>query len=98
MTKKFNFYIGTSASSLLLAILVVIAELSEFFKGALNYLFIHHWIGKAVLMALALFIFGFAFRRDIERDIDLKIAWRSILASLIIIVLFNIINFLPRLK
>ena len=91
MTKKFNFYIGTSASSLLLAVLVIVTELSESFKNLLKSLFIHHWIGKAVLMILFFVIFSFLFKREQEKEADKKVAWYSVLASLIIIFLFFIL-------
>ena len=54
---KFNFYLGESASSLLLVILVIITEVSGSFKNLLKLIFTHHWIGKAVIMVLVFFIF-----------------------------------------
>ena len=90
---KFNFYLGESASSLLLVILIIITEVSDSFKNLLKLIFIHHWIGKAVLMVLVFFIFGLIFRRDIEKEADKKIAWYSVIVSLSIIFLFFVVLF-----
>ena len=90
---KFNFYLGESASSLLLVILVIITEVSDSFNNLLKLIFTHHWIGKAVLMVLVFFIFGLIFRRDIEKEADKKIAWYSVIVSLSIIFLFFVVLF-----
>lgn len=95
MTRKFNFYLGIAVSSWLLTFLVIVAELLKPFKELLASIFTHHWIGKAVLITLAFIIFGFLFRdkNSLGKYSDNKLAWNSVIASLIIIFLFYIIEF-----
>lgn len=93
MTKKFNFYLGAAASSWLLAVLVIAAELSEPFKTLLKTIFTHHWIGKAVIITLAFIAFGFVLPEKKSRNQDKDVAWYSVLGSLIIIFLFYVIKF-----
>ena len=92
---KFNFYLGTAASSWLLVILVISAELFEPFKNLLKAVFTHHWIGKAVLTAVIFLVAGFAFgsKKLPWKVSDDKIAWHSVIGSLIIILLFFIMEF-----
>lgn len=92
---KFNFYNGAFAASTLLAVLVIAAELAKPFKAFLASIFIHHWIGKAVLIAIAFVIFGFIYKKDELFGIDSeKISWYSILGCLLIIFLFYVVHFL----
>lgn len=92
---KFNFYLGAAASAWLLAALVIAAELAEPFKTYLKTLFWHHWIGKAVIVTLAFLVFGFLLKEktSVGEYSDDKIAWYSVLGSLIAIFLFYIIEF-----
>lgn len=92
---KFNFYFGTAASAWLLLILIVVAELIEPFKTLLKTTFGHHWIGKAIIVALAFLVFGFLLRNkesigNVQQD---KIAWYGTLFSLIAILLFFVIEY-----
>jgi len=93
---KFNFYLGAAASAWLLTVLVVIAELVEPFKNFLKATFSHHWIGKAVMITFAFLVFGFLLRnkKSIGKFSDDKLAWYSMLGSLIVIFLFFVIEFL----
>lgn len=86
---RFNLYLATTASAILLTILVITAELSKPFKNILTGIFTHHWIGKAVLITLAFIIFGF-----LSKKIKEDIAWYSVVGSLIIILIFYIIEYL----
>lgn len=88
---KFNFYLGTSVGAWLLTVLVIVAELSEPFKTLLKNTFIHHWIGKAVIITLAFILFGFLMK---EKETGEKVAWYSTLSSLLIIFLFYLIEFI----
>lgn len=92
---KFNFYLGAAASSWVLAILVIVAELYEPFKNLLKSIFTHHWIGKAAIVALVFLVFGFMLKnkKSIFNIQDNKLAWNSMLGSLAIIFLFFIIEF-----
>lgn len=97
MTKKFNFYWGILVSAWLLAILVIIAELSEPFKTFLKTVFIHHWIAKGIIVTLAFVIFGFLLKKQkVGKFSDKDIAWYSVLGSLIVIFLFYVIKFVIR--
>lgn len=92
---KFNFYNGAFAASTLLAVLVIAAELAKPFKAFLGSVFGHHWIGKAVLIAIAFIIVGFVYKKDELFGIDSeKISWYSTLGCLVIIFLFYIYHFL----
>ena len=93
---KFNFYLGAAASAWLLAILVIVSELISPFKTFLANVFTHHWIGKAVIVHLAFVVFGFLLqnKKSILNFSDEKAAWYSTIASLIVIFLFFIIEFL----
>lgn len=93
--KRFNLYLGASASASLLAILIILAELSEPFKAILTTMFSHHWIGKAVVITLAFVVFGLLFRgkNRIGKFSDEKVAWYSVIGSLSVIFLFYLIEF-----
>lgn len=91
MRKKFNFCLGAAASSWLLAIMVMAAELYAPFKALLAAVFAHHWIGKAALTAAAFVVFGFLLK---ERKTDERLAWRSILGSLAVIFAFYVLEFI----
>jgi len=82
---KFNYYLGGAASSWLLALMVVAAELYEPFKTALTNVFGHHWIGKMVAVALSFVAFGFLIK---GKPSDAKIGWYSVVGSLAAIFLF----------
>lgn len=94
--KKFSFYLGASASAWMLAILVIAAELSEPFKNLLKSIFTHHWIGKAAVITFAFLLFGFMLngKKSIAGIPSNKLAWYSMLGSLVIILLFFAIEFL----
>lgn len=92
---KFNFYFGAVASAWLLTILIIIAELVSPFKTFLANIFKHHWIGKGVLITLTFLIVGFLLKdkTSLGNVPDDKLAWYSMLGSLIVIFLFFIIEF-----
>ncbi|MBS3105332.1 hypothetical protein J4234_03695 [Candidatus Woesearchaeota archaeon] len=92
---KFNFYLGATASSWLLAILIIAAELYGPFKNLLKSTFSHHWIGKGIIITIVFLAFGFLLRNkeSIANLSDKKLAWHSILGSLIVIFLFYIMEF-----
>ena len=92
---KFNFCLGAAASAWLLAILVIVAELYVPFKNLLKSTFSHHWIGKAVIITIAFLAFGFILRdkKSVGNIRDDKLAWYSMLGSLIVIFLFFIMEF-----
>ena len=92
---KLNFYFGAAASAWLLVILIVIAELVEPFKTLLKTTFGHHWIGKAVIITFVFLVVGFLLRNkaSIGNFSDDKLAWYSVLGSLIVIFLFFIMEF-----
>ena len=91
MKRKFNFYLGAAASAWLLAILVIVAELAAPFKTLLQTLFGHHWIGKAVIVALVFVAAGFLVK---EKKPHEKLAWYSAVGSMAVIFLFYVIEFL----
>ena len=92
---KFNLYFGATTSTWLLAILVIVAELAEPFKTFLKDTFSHHWIGKAAIITISFLLFGLLLRNkdSIMNVSDDKLAWYSVLGSLIVIFLFFIIEF-----
>ncbi|MBR9706948.1 MAG: hypothetical protein GOV15_00770, partial [Candidatus Diapherotrites archaeon] len=87
---KFNYYGASAASSLLLALLVVIAELSKPFKELLAIPFGHHWIGKIAVTAIVFVVIGLLLKEQRKRfgmkEADL--AWYSALVSLAAIAVF----------
>jgi hypothetical protein len=95
MMAKFNFYFGAAASSWLLAILVIAAELYAPFKNLLKNIFTHHWIGKGIIITIAFLAFGFILKgkESVGNIKDDKLAWYSTLGSLIVIFLFFIMEF-----
>lgn len=93
--ERFSFYNGAFAASVLLAVLVIAAELSKLFKDFLASVFTHHWIGKAVLTATTFVVVGLIYKKDSIFDINSeKAAWYSMLGSLAAILLFYIAHFL----
>ncbi len=92
--KKFNFYLGAAASAWLLALLVIAAELSEPFKTLLKTAFGHHWVGKAVIIAIAFVAFGLLLKgKRLGKYSDDSMGWYSVLGSLAVILLFYAIEF-----
>ncbi len=93
--KKFNFHFGAAASAWMLVILVIAAELAEPFKNLLKSGFGHHWVGKAVIMFLTFVIMGLLMRnkRSVAGVLDSKLAWYGVLASLLAIFLFYVVEF-----
>lgn len=92
---NFNYFLGTAVSSWLLAILVIASELSAPFKTILKDVFTHHWVAKAVLVTLAFVLAGFLFRgtTTIGKYSVEKAAWQSSIGSLVVILLFYIVEF-----
>ena len=91
---KFNFYASAFASSLLLALLVIIAELAAPLKAFLASVFTHHWIGKAVLVVLAFIAVGFLYKKESIFGItNEKLAWYGTLGTLAAIFLFYVIHY-----
>ena len=80
---------------MLLAVLVIAAELAKPFKDFLASIFTHHWIGKAVLTAAAFVIIGHSYKQDNVFGVKSeKTSWYAALGSLMVIFLFYIIHFL----
>lgn len=90
MKRKFNFYLGAAVSAWLLAIMVITGELAAPFKALLQTLFGHHWIGKAVIVALVFAAVTFLVR---EKKPHEKLAWYSAVGSMAVIFLFYVIEF-----
>ena len=93
--EKFNFFAGATAGAWLLAVLVIVAELVAPFKELLKAVFWHHWIGKAVLVLLAFLVAGLWLKNKnqlLGKPAE-TLAWQSCIASLAIIALFFIIEF-----
>ena len=95
MMVKFNYALGSAASAWLLLVLVILSELSEQFKNLLVIAFWHHWLGKIVLVTLCFLVSGFALkdRNYVAKLSADKLAWYSVLISLLIIFLFFVIDF-----
>lgn len=92
---KFNFYNAGFAASALLAVLVLASELSKPFKDFLESIFTHHWVAKAILVAIAFVSLGYLLKKDKLFNIESeKLAWYSTLGSLAIIFLFYVYHFL----
>lgn len=92
MKNSFNVYKGAATSSWLLAILVIAAELIPVFKDFLKATFSHHWVAKAVLITILFLIVGFLTKDHVSKN-DEKIAWQSIIGSLIVIFAFFIFEY-----
>ena len=92
---RFNFYAGATASAWLLATLVIVAELIVPFKTLLKTIFSHHWIGKAVIITFTFIVFGFLFKEktSIGKLKDESVSWFSVIGSLVVILLFYVIEF-----
>ena len=92
---KFNFHFGAAASSWLLALLVITAELAPPFKDFLKATFGHHWIGKTLIVAIVFFLTGIllANKNSIGKYKDEQLSWYSVLGSLAVILLFYIFEF-----
>lgn len=89
--RKFNLFGGAKIAACVLTVSIILAELIGPFKTFLKTTFSHHWIGKIVLVALAFALFGYFSK---EKASDEKAAWKSIVASLVIILLFYLIMYL----
>ncbi len=89
--RRFNLYRGATATAWVLTIAVILAELIEPFKTFLKTTFSHHWIGKIVFVALAFVLFGYFSK---EKSSDENAAWKSVIGSLVIILLFYLIIYL----
>ena len=93
--EKFSFYNGTFAAAMLLAVLVIAAELAKPFKDFLASIFTHHWIGKGILTAAAFVIVGYLYKQDKVFNVKSeKASWYATLGSLAVIFLFYVIHFL----
>ena len=93
---RFNFYLGAGTSALLLAIMVIAAELVGSFKTILKTTFTHHWIGKLVIITLAFIAIGLLYKdkNSIGRFSDESIGWYSVIGSIVLIFLFFIVEFI----
>ena len=93
---KFNHYLGAAVAAWLLAIMVVVAELFAPFKDFLIATFSHHWIGKAVIVALAFVIGGFLLggKNPISKYSSEDVAWYSTLGGLAAILAFYVFEFI----
>ena len=92
--ERFSFYNGAFAAAVLLAVLVIAAELAKPFKDFLASIFTHHWIGKAVLTAAAFLIVGYVYKQDNVFGVKSeKASWYATLGSLAVILLFYVLHF-----
>ena len=91
---KFNFHAGAAAASVLLALLVIIAELAAPFKAFLASVFGHHWIGKAVLISIVFIVVGFLYKKESIFGVkNEKLSWYGTLGSLAAIFLFYLAHY-----
>ena len=88
---KFNYFLGITVCSWLLLLMVIVSELYSPFKDLLKAIFGHHWIGKVVITIIVFLLVGFLFAGKKTNE---KTAYYSAIASLALILLFFIINFL----
>jgi len=93
--KGFNVYAGASASAWLLTLMIIAAELLAPFKDLLKDIFGHHWIGKAVVITAVFVLAGLLMKNknSLFGFNDEKLAWNSVVGSMIIIILFFIIEY-----
>ncbi|MBI4017494.1 MAG: hypothetical protein HY366_00950 [Candidatus Aenigmarchaeota archaeon] len=79
----------------MLAVLVVAAELYAPFKSSLASAFMHHWVGKLVLVSLVFFATAYVYRNKTEilGVADGRVGWFSVLGSLAAILLFYVVEF-----
>ena len=93
--KRFNFFVGAAVAAVVLALLVVFAELIGPFKSFLATLFSHHWIGKAVIMPVAFLVAGFVAKEGKKDSVALakNVTWYGCLGSLGAMLVFYILYF-----
>ncbi len=93
--RKFNAYLGAAISAWLLAIMVILSELSPSFKEFLKGTFTHHWLGKLIITVAAFLIFGWLLRNEKSMfgSREDKFAWQSMIGSLIVTLLFFMIYY-----
>ena len=89
---KFNAYSGMTVSAWALVVLVLATELSGAFKALLTATFTHHWIGKTVIVTAAFFLSGYLVKNS--KVGEEKTAWYSAIASLAVIFLFFVIDYI----
>lgn len=94
--KRFNYHAGMIASSTVLTLSVITAELIEPFKKLLGSIFSHHWIGKLVLVIAAFFIIGFFYKGDkiINKPIEYLSFYMALIYLGLIMLFYGIIYFL----
>ena len=99
MMGKINFYFGTAAGSILLAVMVIVGELYIPFKDLLKNIFSHHWVGKLVVISAVFFAVSFLYKDKnlIGKYSDEGIAWYSVISSIITILLFFIVHYFSYL-
>ena len=92
--KKFNYYAGIFYSSIVLTLLIIIAEFVEPFKNLLKSTFYHHWIGKIVITIIVFILIGLFYKKDplLEKSPD-KISFQTTIICLAIILLFFIFHY-----
>lgn len=93
---EFNFYLGAAASAWLLTVMVLLTELSAPFKDILTKVFTHHWIAKLILVTLIFIVVSKLYPKK-QKMVGMPVedfAWKSIIASLLIIFGFYIFEFL----
>jgi len=92
---RFDYYLGASASSWALTIMVILAELSKPFKEEfLKALFGHHWLGKLIITTSIFILAGlllknktiFGFKKE-------RCAWYCVMGNLGIIFLFFVFKY-----
>lgn len=88
---KFNPFLGITAASAALAVMVIASELSEPFKSLLKAAFTHHWIGKLVITSLIFVAIGFGFGKKKAGE---NAAFCTFWGSLLVILVFFVVEFL----
>ncbi len=95
MKIKFDLYLGATASALMLAVLVIAAELADPLKEILRTLFWHHWVGKGILVTLVFLSSGLiGGSRKYSNYSNDSIAWYSVLGSLALIFAFYLLEYM----
>ena|SRR3989338_8820211 len=92
---KPNFYFGTAASSILLAVMVIAGELYIPLKDLLKSLFSHHWVGKLAIISAVFFAVSFLYKNknSVGKYSDENIAWYSVLFCIAAIFTFYLVHY-----
>ncbi len=87
--KKFNAYLATKYSSILLAVMVIAGELYKPFKTAIASITGHHWKTKAIIIPISYLVIGLMGKKKISS----KNALTWVVISLFVILAYYFIHF-----